>query len=278
MKKIIILLISLTLIVSCLVIGASAKLFTPPTEADYCIIIKDQTIAYPYYTIEDVSISVGSECLYPTILDVYDTDSFSGVYGSYNENTDSYPQFIVTRSGNNITVKYHDGKSGIFKPVYTGVGYDVLFYYLRADDGDLYDSSYAIVDSDYNFLEINKFSDNLSLNSYKVTVAEAESNGKTIGYGVAYEPPETEAPETETPVVPPVTPSDPAEGGHITEVITDGIIPFVGGLGSAFVMAFTSLFIYEGNINVLGIFILTMFGIALGYGVIRWITHLFRKE
>lgn len=273
MKKIIILLISLTLIVSCLVIGASAKLFTPPTQATNCIVFDGKDIAYPYYIINNGSISVGSECLYPTLLAVYNSDSVTCIY-----DVDDDGRFIVTRSGNTVSIEYYDFKSGDNKTVFSGLGYDVLFYYLNIDDGDLYQSSYAIVDSNYNFIIIDEDAGKIPLHSYDTTVSNAISQGYTIGYGVADEPPETEAPETEIPVVPPVTPSDPPEGGHITEVITDGIIPFVGGLGSAFVMAFTSLFIYEGNINVLGIFILTMFGIALGYGVIRWITHLFRKE
>lgn len=69
----------------------------------------------------------------------------------------------------------------------------------------------------------------------------------------------------------------------VTTIIT-ALTSFVSGLGSAFVSAFQTLFMIEGEngtysgINDLGIFILVFFGISLGYGVIRWITGLFRRE
>lgn len=69
----------------------------------------------------------------------------------------------------------------------------------------------------------------------------------------------------------------------VTTIITV-ITSFVSGMGSAFLEAFQSLFMvagtggtYEG-LNDLGIFVLVFFGISLGYGVIRWITGLFRRE
>lgn len=69
----------------------------------------------------------------------------------------------------------------------------------------------------------------------------------------------------------------------VTTIIT-ALTSFVTGLGTAFVEAFQRLFMIAGEngtysgINDLGIFILVFFGISLGYGVIRWITGLFRRE
>lgn len=69
----------------------------------------------------------------------------------------------------------------------------------------------------------------------------------------------------------------------VTTIIT-ALTTFVTGLGSAFATAFQTLFMIAGEngtysgINDLGIFILVFFGISLGYGVIRWITGLFRRE
>lgn len=69
----------------------------------------------------------------------------------------------------------------------------------------------------------------------------------------------------------------------VTTIIT-AITSFVSGIGGAFVEAFQHLFMIESTegafsgINDLGIFVLVFFGISLGYGVIRWITGLFRKE
>ena len=69
----------------------------------------------------------------------------------------------------------------------------------------------------------------------------------------------------------------------ITTIIT-ALTSFVTGLGSAFLSAFQSIFLIEGDagvyegLNDLGIFVLVFFGISLGYGVIRWITGLFRRE
>jgi hypothetical protein len=72
----------------------------------------------------------------------------------------------------------------------------------------------------------------------------------------------------------------------ITPIIT-AIGDFVSGLGAAFLSAFQTIFmnatVVEGvttysGLNPLGIFLLVFFGISLGYGVIRWITGLFRRE
>ena len=70
----------------------------------------------------------------------------------------------------------------------------------------------------------------------------------------------------------------------IVTTIIEAITGFVSGLGSTFLSAFQHLFMIEGaegafsGINDLGIFVLVFFGISLGYGVIRWITGLFRRE
>lgn len=69
----------------------------------------------------------------------------------------------------------------------------------------------------------------------------------------------------------------------VTTIITS-LTSFVSGLGSAFLSAFQNLFMIAGEngtysgLNDLGIFILVFFGISLGYGIIRWITGLFRRE
>lgn len=71
---------------------------------------------------------------------------------------------------------------------------------------------------------------------------------------------------------------------NIVTTITTALTDFVGGMGEAFVSAFQHLFMIAGEngtysgINDLGQFILIFFGISLGYGVIRWITGLFRRE
>ena len=71
---------------------------------------------------------------------------------------------------------------------------------------------------------------------------------------------------------------------EIVQTIIAALTSFVSGLGGTFLSAFQSLFQIKGSegtysgINDLGIFILTFFGITLGYGVIRWITGLFRNK
>lgn len=73
-------------------------------------------------------------------------------------------------------------------------------------------------------------------------------------------------------------------GSEIVTTIVTAITSFVSGLGSAFLSAFQTLFMIEttdgtfSGLNDLGIFVLVFFGISLGYGVIRWITGLFRRE
>lgn len=72
----------------------------------------------------------------------------------------------------------------------------------------------------------------------------------------------------------------------ISPIIT-AIVEFVTGIGGAFLLAFQKVFMIEtvidgvttySGLNPLGIFLLVFFGISLGYGVIRWITGLFRRE
>ena len=77
------------------------------------------------------------------------------------------------------------------------------------------------------------------------------------------------------------------EASNIVGTIVSAGTAFVQGLGQWFLKAFQVIFMnatgsgesitYSG-LNPLGIFILIMFGISLGYGVIRWITGLFRRE
>lgn len=73
-------------------------------------------------------------------------------------------------------------------------------------------------------------------------------------------------------------------GATIIETLVTAITGFVTGISGAFVSAFQHIFMVEGSDGVfsgvsdLGTFLLVFFGISLGYGVIRWITGLFRKE
>lgn len=77
------------------------------------------------------------------------------------------------------------------------------------------------------------------------------------------------------------------EATSIISPIITSISEFVSGLGTSFLNAFQTIFMvgttvegvttYSG-LNSLGIFLLVFFGISLGYGVIRWITGLFRRE
>lgn len=73
-------------------------------------------------------------------------------------------------------------------------------------------------------------------------------------------------------------------GSEIVSTIIDALASFVSGIGGAFLSAFQHLFMIEttdgtfSGLNDLGLVVLVFFGISLGYGVIRWITGLFRRE
>lgn len=68
-------------------------------------------------------------------------------------------------------------------------------------------------------------------------------------------------------------------GTSIITTIIDALGSFVTGIGGSFVEAFETLFTTEGGaLNNLGITVLTFGGMALGYGVIRYIMGFFRKE
>lgn len=60
--------------------------------------------------------------------------------------------------------------------------------------------------------------------------------------------------------------------------LMEGAALFVSGMGPAFGNAFTSLFMTDGHLNALAVVLLCFFGLTLGYGVVRFITGLFRKE
>lgn len=65
---------------------------------------------------------------------------------------------------------------------------------------------------------------------------------------------------------------------NIIGTISSSLGSFILGIGSAFPTAFQSVFITNGALNALSIFLLVLFGCALAYGCVRWITGLFRKE
>lgn len=73
-------------------------------------------------------------------------------------------------------------------------------------------------------------------------------------------------------------------GANILATLIDALTGFVTGISGAFVSAFQHIFMVESSEGVfsgvsdLGTFLLVMFGVSLGYGVIRWITGLFRRE
>lgn len=64
----------------------------------------------------------------------------------------------------------------------------------------------------------------------------------------------------------------------VINAILSGITEFIPGLGAGFVTAFTAVFMTNGQLNALSITLLCFFGLALGYGIVRFITGLFRKE
>lgn len=77
------------------------------------------------------------------------------------------------------------------------------------------------------------------------------------------------------------------EATNIIAPIIESVGTFIEGMGTAFLKAFQTIFmnasVVDGvttfsGINNLGLTILCFFGLSLGYGVIRWITGLFRRE
>lgn len=92
--------------------------------------------------------------------------------------------------------------------------------------------------------------------------------------------------EFENVYFPPITILTPMEDGIMSTFIHSAT-DFVGGIGKTFLKAFQTVFMNKVTVdgvvtyiglNALGIFLICFAGIALGYGVIRWITGLFRRE
>lgn len=72
-------------------------------------------------------------------------------------------------------------------------------------------------------------------------------------------------------------------GANIINTLIEAITGFVTGMSGAFVDAFQHIFMTEVDgaftgISDLGVFLIVMFGVSLGYGVIRYVTGLFRRE
>lgn len=73
-------------------------------------------------------------------------------------------------------------------------------------------------------------------------------------------------------------------GATILEILITAITSFVTGISGAFVSAFQHIFMVESSEGVfsgvsdLGTFLIVMLGISLGYGIVRYVTGLFRRE
>lgn len=74
---------------------------------------------------------------------------------------------------------------------------------------------------------------------------------------------------------------------NIVTPIIDALGEFISGLGANFLKAFQTLFmnstIVDGvetfsGINNFGLLLLVFFGVSLGYGVVRYVVGLFRRE
>ena len=249
MKKFIIIMLTVITLLASLTVFASAKMFTPPTSTNECLAFAENKIAYPFY--KNFTVANGQECLYPTLFAVYDTNSIE-LRSVYNGTTNGM-LIKASRQNNMIEFFYTGTADGEEQLIYSGAGYDILLYGMN---GSMY---YAIVDSSYKFMRTAVLGDSTiyPLTNWLLTVSYAEELGYTLGYG------------TNPPAI---------EPGHIDDVIFDGLFPFVVGIGSTFAYAFSSVFFVNGTLNALAIFLLVMFGVVLGYGVIRWITGKFRKE
>ena len=72
-------------------------------------------------------------------------------------------------------------------------------------------------------------------------------------------------------------------GNSIVTTLIEALTSFVTGISGAFVTAFQNIFMVETDgaftgLSDLGVFLLVMAGVSLGYGIIRYVTSLFRRE
>lgn len=72
-------------------------------------------------------------------------------------------------------------------------------------------------------------------------------------------------------------------GSQIITALIEAITSFVTGMSGAFVDAFQNIFMVQTDgaftgISDLGLFLIVMLGVSLGYGVIRYVVGLFRRE
>lgn len=245
MKKIILIFTTILIVVSSLLLFASAR-----DNNDYTLVLEFQenTKAYPIMNGLENAIGFG---------EYYGTKNFTFncFPDEYNEKT-----LYVSMVNGNLTIKSFDmgGNYPTFDYVlpdaykYSDIAFVRIenVYYIAGATNEGYK---AIVDMSTMQVDGQNslwFGDYLTL---KDDLRE--------GYRVEF----------------PFNPIDDMEKPLVQNIL-DGLTEFVPGVATAFPMAFTSVFMTDGHFNSLSIVLLCFFGLALGYGVVRFITGSFRKE
>lgn len=252
MKKIILIVMTVITVISLFAISAFAMEDVPYT---YVMEFYETKKAYPLA--DSVEDTVG-------FFEYYEVDSTSREILFTKDYEDAKMDLKCTRNTTNITITANlDGS-------YPNYG----LYIVTPSDGNYTDFGIVYDSGRFKIVGINQGVKTVLNEDFSSSFYEATSNG---GHGYEFSEIVTNIPTDGYYVSFPKT-SEEVIAPSTLENILDGASSFVKGIGSAFGLAFTSVFFVDGQLNVLAIILLAFFGIALGYGVIRYIIGTFRKE
>ena len=239
MKKFILILLTTFILITSLVIITSAR---NEDNFDYVIQFQQTDKAYPIMNNEEDAIG---------FLSYYEVNNLN--YSYYNaKGTETSMSIYIRSNGIIITTGQISGS------------YPNVQYTLTTDSYDDFGIIYK--NSNYYIVVWENGEPRIEDNWYNITDGmpfsyTTDKNFLSNGYYVHFP-----------------TPPMPSETTNIITPIIDSVSEFVTGCGIAFGSAFTSVFMTNGELNALSIMVLTLFGLGLAYGVIRFITGLFRKE
>ena len=245
MKKIILIFTTILIVVSSLLLFASAR-----DNEDYTSVLEFQNNPKAYPIMNGLENAIG----------------FGEYYGTKNFNFECFPD-----ENNEKTLNVRMVNGSVTLSLFEIGGNYPTFHYTLPDVYKYSDIAFVNIDNSYfiagattegykTIVNMGNITYDIG-NSFWLGTYSSLATNLREGYRVEF----------------PFNPIDDMEKPLMQNLI-DGLKEFVPGIAVAFPVAFTSIFMTNGHFNALSIVILSFFGLAVGYGVVRFITGLFRKE
>lgn len=239
MKKLLIIMITVSVIITSLVLIVCAR-----QEDNYTYVIQFQETnkAYPIMNSEEDAIG---------FLSYYEVDNL--IYNYYNAQGTETSMFL-TISSNGITIT-----TGQITGSYPMIDYSIT--------SDTYDDFGLIYKNENYYIVV-----------WENGEPHIEENWDNISDGMSFSYNTDKNYLSNDYYVQFPTPPIPSETTNIITLIVETIGEFINGIGYWFSNAFTIIFLDNGSPNTFAITLLIFFGVTLAYGVVRYVVGLFRKE